>query len=111
MATRASTIAVLIDQGPGALTAKAMFGEYGLYLDGKLVALVCDDQLYLKPTEAARGLLGDVVEARPYPSAKPCFLIAGDRWEDADWLSRLLRVTAAALPDARPRKARPLPRD
>ena len=110
MATRASTVDTLIEQGSGAvrLSAKKMFGEYGLYADGKLVALVCDDQLYLKPTDAGRDVLGAVIEARPYPSAKPCFLISGDRWEDGDWLSRLLEVTAAALPDAtpRPRKGR-----
>ena len=34
------------------LTAKKMFGEYALYLDGKIVGLICDNQLYLKPTEA-----------------------------------------------------------
>ena len=83
-----------------------MLGEVGLYCDGRLVALVCDDQLYVKPTDAARCFLGDVDEARPYPSAKPCFLIQGDRWEDRDWLATLLAMTAAALPDPKPRRAR-----
>ena len=106
MATRVGTIEHILEQGSGAgpLSAKKMFGDYGLYLGGKLVALVCDDQLYLKPTDAARRVLGDVVEAKPYPAAKPCFLISGDRWEDGEWLSSLLALTAAALPDPKPRK-------
>ena len=80
MASRASTIDHLLEQGSGAghLSAKKMFGEYGLYRDGKLVALVCDDQLYLKPTDAARRFFGAVVEAKPYPAAKPCFLLGAD---------------------------------
>ena len=112
MATRASTIAYLIEQGgaghsgAGRLTAKPMFGEYGLYRDGKLVALVCDDQLYLKPTDAARRVLGTVVEAKPYPSAKPCFLIDADAWEDRDRLATLLAITADALPAPRAKRPR-----
>ncbi|MCK9201389.1 MAG: TfoX/Sxy family protein [Gallionella sp.] len=52
MATAQNTIDFLLDQlsGTGAASAKKMFGEYCLYLDGKPVALVCDDQLFLKPT-------------------------------------------------------------
>ena len=108
MASRASTVAYLVEQGSGAgpLSAKAMFGEYGLYLGGKLVALVCDDQLYLKPTGAAARLLGTVVEASPYPGAKPCFLIPGERWDDREWLAALLSTTAAALPEAKARRGK-----
>ena len=54
MATRQSTIDFLLDQLadlPG-VRARKMFGEYALYLDEKVVALVCDDQLFLKPTPA-----------------------------------------------------------
>ncbi|MCK7502621.1 MAG: TfoX/Sxy family protein [Comamonadaceae bacterium] len=35
-----------------------MFGEYAIYLDGKVVALVCDNQFFVKPTDAGRALLG-----------------------------------------------------
>ena len=105
MASRASTIDYLLEQGAGAglLSAKKMFGEYSLYCDGKLVALVCDDQLYLKPTNAVRRFLGDVVEARPYPGGKPCFLLGAAVWEDRDRLATLLTMTDAALPEAKPR--------
>ena len=85
MATRQSTVDLVLEQAgeAGNVTAKKMFGEYALYCDGKLVALICDEQLFLKPTPAARAYLGEVTEAPPYPSAKPCFLIPGEAWDDA----------------------------
>jgi len=86
--------------GAGDVTARKMFGEYAIYCAGKLVALFCDDQLFMKPTDAGRALLGHVEEAPPYPGAKPHFLISGDRCEDADWLAELTRVTERALPQS-----------
>ncbi len=77
MATKQSTVEYLLDQiaEAGAVTAKKMFGEYGVYCDGKMVALVCDDQLFVKQTPAGKAFLGDCPEKPPYPGAKPCFLI------------------------------------
>jgi TfoX/Sxy family transcriptional regulator of competence genes len=75
-----------------------MFGEYGIFLGDKMVGLVCDGQLFVKPSVAGRELIGVPVEASPYPGAKPCFLISGDQWEERAWLIRLLQVTAAELP-------------
>ena len=86
-----------------AVTYLMMFGEFGLYCDGKLVALICDDQLFVKPTEGGRAFIGEVVEAPPYPGAKPSLLI-GDRVEDPQWLSELVRITARELPAPKPKK-------
>jgi TfoX/Sxy family transcriptional regulator of competence genes len=100
MATRQSTIDFLLEQteAVGEVSAKKMFGEYGIFWDDKMVAMVCDGQLFVKPTVAGRELIGVPVEGSPYPGAKPCFLISGDRWEERAWLIRLLEVTAAELP-------------
>ena len=57
------------------ITYRKMFGEYALYSKGKVVALICDEQLFVKPTEAGRKYIGDVVEAPPYPGARNSFLI------------------------------------
>ena len=89
------------------LTHRMMFGGCTLYLDGKVVALICDDQLFVKPTRAGREFIGNVVEAPAYPGAKNSFLIK-DQIEDGDWLTILLTVTAADLPVPKPRKKRPL---
>ena len=104
MASRQSTVDFIVEQiaGAGEVSAKKMFGEYGLYCDGKIVALVCDDQLFVKPTAAGRAFIGNVVEGCPYPGAKPNLLISGDRWDDRAWLTQLIRTTATDL--AAPKK-------
>ncbi len=84
---------------------RKMFGEYALYSKGKVVALICDNQLFVKPTEAGRSFIGDVVEAQPYPGAKPAFLIQ-DRLEDREWLTQLIVLTERALPRPKPKKKR-----
>jgi TfoX/Sxy family transcriptional regulator of competence genes len=108
MATDAGFMAHLADQlrGFGAFSHRRMFGEYALYLDAKVVALVCDNQLFVKPTDAGRVLLGPgAATGLPFPRAKPCFL-ASDLIDEREALARLLRVTADALPEPKPRKRR-----
>lgn len=85
------------------LTHRMMFGGCTLYLEGKVVALICDDQLFVKPTEAGRAFIANVVEAPAYPGARNSFLIE-DQIEDGEWLTNLLTLTAAALPESKPRK-------
>lgn len=80
------------------VSARKMFGEYGIYCRGKLIGLFCDDQLFIKPTDAGRAFLGTPKEAPPYPGAKPYFLISGDHCEDGEWLSELALLTEQALP-------------
>ena len=79
------------------LSFKKMFGEYALYLHGRVVAFACANQLYLKPTESVRTELGNVLEAQPYPGGKPHFRL-DEQLEDRELLQRLLVLTAAALP-------------
>ncbi|MFT3762711.1 MAG: TfoX/Sxy family protein [Pseudoxanthomonas sp.] len=87
------------------LAYRKMFGEYGLYFDGKIVALAADNQLFLKPTEAGRALMPDAAEAPPYPGAKNWLLI-DEYLDDAERLQRLIRATADALPAPKPKPAR-----
>jgi TfoX/Sxy family transcriptional regulator of competence genes len=107
MASNVGTVQFICDQaGLGkSLTFRKMFGEYALYLDGKVVALICDDQLFLKPTPAGQTYLGNVSEAPPYPGAKNFFLLSAEL-DDPDRLSGALRVTARALPEPRPKSTR-----
>lgn len=109
MASQQSTVDFILEQmaEAGEISAKKMFGEYGLYCDGKIVALVCDDQLYVKPTTAGKAFIGAVVEGAPYPGAKPYLLISGDQWEDSEWLSQLIKVSAAELPIPQQQEASP----
>ena len=89
----------------GALSSKRMFGEVAFYLEGRMVALVCDNQLYVKPTEPGRALLREAALHPPYPQANPWFRIDAEL-DDRDALRRLLLATAAALPLPTPKPAR-----
>jgi TfoX/Sxy family transcriptional regulator of competence genes len=108
MASSTDTVQYIVDQaGLGRrLAAKKMFGEFALYLDEKVVALVCDDQLFLKPTDQAKVFLGKVRLAPPYPGAKYYYLLA-DEIDDPDRLREAMLITAKALPEPKPKVAKP----
>lgn len=95
----------VIDQikNAGEISSKKMFGEFGVYADGKLFGLICDNKLFIKPTESGREFIGNIVEAPPYKGAKPSFLIE-DKIEDGEWLSQLVRISLKELPDPKPKK-------
>jgi Regulator of competence-specific genes len=106
MATDQGFVDYVCDQlrGAGTITSRKMFGEYALYSDGKVVALLCDNQFFLKPTAAARALLPQVKEGQPYPGAKP-HLLLDEVLEDGELLSRLVAVTAREMRPPRPASA------
>jgi TfoX/Sxy family transcriptional regulator of competence genes len=87
----------------GTITFRKMFGEYAIYCGGKVVALVCDNQLFVKPTSGGLSFVERVTEAPPYPGAKPHFLI-GDELDDREWISKLIRITERELPIPKPKK-------
>lgn len=88
----------------GIVRHRKMFGEYALYCDDKVVALICDDKFFVKPTDAGRAFANHPEEAPPYPGSKPFLLIEEDRWEDRAWMSELVNITADALPVPKPKK-------
>lgn len=100
MASNQATVDFIVEQmsSAGRVSAKKMFGEFGIFCDEKMVALVCDDQLFVKPTSGGKDFLGDVTEGAPYPGAKPCFIISGERWDDREWLAQLIAITCTELP-------------
>ena len=109
MATSQSTIDFLLDQLSALpnIRAHKMFGEYALYCDEKVVALVCDNQLFVKITPAGKALVGErYQEGEAYPGAKPSMLINADEIEDDERLCEIIRVTAAALPPPKAKKPR-----
>lgn len=104
MSTDLSYVVYVTDQAhlPG-LTYKKMFGEYALYLDTKVIAFVCDNQVYVKPTAGARALLDEVREAPPYPGAKMYYLLDTEI-DKPDLLQQIFVTTAHALPLPKPKK-------
>lgn len=116
MATRAETVEFLLDQLSALpnLRTRKMFGEYCVYADEKPVAFVCDDELFVKPTAEGRAFVeaaGALDEAPAYPGSKLYLRVSGDRWEDREWLTELVDLTASVLPAPKPKKPRqPRPR-
>jgi TfoX/Sxy family transcriptional regulator of competence genes len=90
-------------QDVGTISAKKMFGEYGIYCEGKLFGLICDNKLLIKPTIKGREFIGNPTELPPYEGAKPSFLIE-DKIEDKKWLSDLIRITLDNLPEPKSKK-------
>jgi DNA transformation protein len=106
MASTQSTVDYLLDQlsGTGQVSARKMFGEYCLYFAGTPVALICDDQLFIKSTAVGKSMISEIMEGSPYPGAKLHLLIPTDKWEDSEWLCQLVKATAKELPQPKPRR-------
>ena len=104
MASSSDFVQYIADQcgGAGEIVTKKMFGDYGIYCDGKIFGLICDDCFYLKPTEAGRALLRTVDMRSPYDGAKEYFYIA--EVDDHDYLSQLVNVSCKELPMVKVKK-------
>jgi TfoX/Sxy family transcriptional regulator of competence genes len=107
VATDKDFVNYVIDQsGLGdALTYKKMFGEYGLYHGGKIVALACDNSLFVKPSSASKQLAPNLSQRSPYPGAKK-YAVADELLDDPSALGELLLATSAALPLPKPKAPR-----
>lgn len=105
MASRIDFVEYACDQmsKAGELTYKKMFGEYGIYCDGKIVGLICDDQLFIKKTKIGESLLLNPVEGSPYTNAKPHFII--ESLDDREFLGEFIRKTYEELPMPKPKKS------
>ena len=95
---------VLEQIGPaGDISVRKMFGEYGLYMDGKVLGLICDNQVFLKKTEAGTNLLGeDAMEGYAYPGARLSFVF--ENLDDQYFVIQVLRATWEQLPYPKPKK-------
>jgi TfoX/Sxy family transcriptional regulator of competence genes len=106
MATSPATIEHILDTlSPLRLTHRRMFGEYALYLDGIVVAFVCDDTLFIKPTASALVILPDAERGPAYPGSKD-YIIGSEALDDPDLCARALRAVAADAPPPKPKKPR-----
>ncbi len=94
-------------RGAGKISSRRMFGEAAVYLQDKVIGLVCDNQFFVKPTAPGRARIGVPTEAPPFPGAKNWFLMAD--LDDPEFLADLARSTADALPSPKI-KAKKTPR-
>lgn len=103
MASSPSYVEFVMEQlsDAGVITCRRMFGEYGLYCDGKYFACICGDRLLVKITPAGEALVPDCPRGIPYEGGGEMLL---PDVEDRETLTALARATCAALPEKKPRK-------
>ncbi len=110
MSTSREFVAFVEDQLSGLDVRTApMFGEFCLYLEGKVVGFLCDDTLFIKPSPADDALFERTHPGKPYPAAKDYREVPGDALEDHEWLRAAIVATADALP-APKQKTTPKPK-
>lgn len=107
MATDLSFVEYVAEQaGLGdRLSHKRMFGEYGLYVDDKIVAFACDNSLFIKAAEATAAMTAALPKRPPYPGAKP-YPVADELLDDAERLQALLLASFDALPAPKPKASK-----
>lgn len=106
MASKEEFVRYVADQlsGAGEITCRKMFGEYGVYLNGKIFALICEDQLFVKITEAGKRMRPDLEEKPPYTGAKNYLLV--EDIDDREALVTFVRATCEELPAPKPKKSK-----
>ena len=107
MSTEQSQVDYIVDQiqEAGLISYRKMFGEYAIYCDTKIVGLVCDNQFFVKPTDAGERFVNGIKMAPPYPGAKPYFAIE-EQLDRREWITELIKITAEDLPFPKPKKSR-----
>ena len=105
MASNISYVEFVAEQmaGAGTITYRRMIGEYGLYCNWVDFGAVCNDRALVKITPAGEALVPDCPRGIPYEGGAEMFQ---PDVEDRGTLEELVRVTCAALPAKKPRRAK-----
>lgn len=99
MSTDRETIQYILKKlsNPIRFSTRAMFGEYALYADNKVVGLVCDDLLYVKICPASYDLESECEKDMPYPGAKPYYVVSDEQLTKIESLPEVLLAIAKSL--------------
>lgn len=87
------------------ISARKMFGDYGLYMFNRVMGFVCDDQVFLKILPGSTSVLGeDAPTGEAYAGSKPYYMI--EDLEDNDKMALLFRSLYVDVPEPKPKKPR-----
>ena len=97
MASNPDFVQYIVDQcsGAGEIAVKKMMGDYCIYCNGVIFGLICDNNFYIKETDAGRAILRNIILRPPYEGARNYFYI--DDVDDSDYLTLLVTTTLPAL--------------
>jgi TfoX/Sxy family transcriptional regulator of competence genes len=106
MSTEKSTVEFILEKlgNDNRFQTRAMFGEYALYVDNKVVGLICNDQLYLKILPASLELETTCEKDSPYKGAKDYYVIEESEYHH---LSELIIKIAKSLPEPKKKLKKP----
>ncbi|MBS3923186.1 MAG: TfoX/Sxy family protein [Nitrosarchaeum sp.] len=109
MSTQKETVEFILEKlgELGRFAVRAMFGEYALYGDGKVVGLICDDQLYVKILPASAELEDICDKDEAYPGSRPHYVVEEVQLSQIPNLSEILINIAKSLPDKKLKKPKP----
>ena len=89
----------------GDIVIKSMMGGYLVYLNGKLIGDICDNELFLKRTPTSDRMLAESELRFPYEGSKTLMYVF-DSFDDKALILELLNGMYAELPDKKPKKAK-----
>lgn len=103
MATSKETVAYILQKlgNSSVFSIRAMFGEYALYANGKVVGFICDNKLYIKILPESFYLDKFCVKDNAYPGSKLYYLVEEDQLSTLEELPELLLKIAQSLPEKR----------
>lgn len=109
MSTQKETVEFILEKlgEPKRFAVRAMFGEYALYADQKVVGLVCNNQLYVKILPASAELEGVCDKDEAYPGSKQFYVVEESQLSQLSHLPDILFDIAKSLPV--PKKKKPCP--
>lgn len=92
-------------QRAGNVTARKMMGEYCIYYQEKLIGDICDNCLFLKPTESVLRLMPDADRAYPYEGSKTLMVVVEDV-ENTELMIEVLSEMYKELPEPKKKTKR-----
>lgn len=88
----------------GEARSRKMFGEYAIYLNDRVVAFVCDNQLFVKITPGSTEIIREDTKGEAYPGSKPYYVVAPDYWQADSYLAELALAVARDVPPPKKRR-------
>ncbi len=85
-------------QKAGEISTRKMMGEYCVYYQGKLIGDICDNTLFLKPTEAVLRLMPEAERAYPYDGSRTLMAVVDDV-ENTKLMTEVLQEMYMELPE------------
>jgi len=87
----------------GDVSTRKMMGEYCVYYKGKLVGDICDNCLFLKPTESVLRLMPDAERGYPYEGSRTLMVMVDDV-ENTQLMAEVLEAMVQELPEPKKKK-------